>query len=237
MGYRDVEKLKKSETEYKKNLSGMCSWIMKEKYVFDLIDSYNKDINILDICCGSGYFLDRLKEKGFKNISGADLGNYLADRQHKHTKVDLNTEKIPLLDSSFDVVTCFQGMEHLENYFLIVREVKRILKPGGTFIFSVPNQFNIFYRIKFMISGDMSGWSYVNDHLLFPTRSVFRKTYLKHFSLEDRFFRKGLVPCYGRFANIINKIFRLNLFHKLQILPRCEAFADDTCFVLKSKKK
>lgn len=46
--------------------------------------------------------------------------------------------KLPLADNSLDLVTAFDVLEHLEDDDACVREVRRVLKPGGTFLVAVP---------------------------------------------------------------------------------------------------
>lgn len=48
---------------------------------------------------------------------------------------------LPLKDNSFDVATANMVVEHLTNPDVQFREIQRILKPGGTFIFHTPNVF------------------------------------------------------------------------------------------------
>ena len=55
------------------------------------------------------------------------------------TKVDIEQERFPADDASFDVVVCNQVFEHLKNIYLPLSEIWRVLKPGGLLIFSVPN--------------------------------------------------------------------------------------------------
>lgn len=208
------------------------SWILKEEFMYELLDKFSKDSKILDIGCGNGYFLDQLKKRGFRDLNGADLANYLKDKTHKHCVVDINVAKLPLADQSFDVVTANQTLEHLENYFLILQEVRRVLKREGFFILSVPNQFNVFYRIKFMLTGNMTGFDLLNNHLLFLTRDVFKKTYLKDFDLVFTHYNRGPVPMLGR----VNRIFKRKVFPaRTRVLPRCEWFSDRVCFVLRKK--
>lgn len=45
---------------------------------------------------------------------------------------------LPLADASLDVVTAFDVLEHLEDDDACVREVRRVLKPGGAFLVAVP---------------------------------------------------------------------------------------------------
>ncbi|MFH1979292.1 MAG: methyltransferase domain-containing protein [Patescibacteria group bacterium] len=211
----------------------MASWVLREPFVYNFFDKLDKDIKILDVGCGSGYFLKKLKEMGFKDLRGADLKNFLKDKnEFEHSAVDLNLEQLPYEDNSLDVVTAFQTIEHLENYFLIMREVHRVLKPGGIFIFSIPNPYNIFYRIKFALTGNMTGFDPINDHLLFVSRDVFNKTYRRNFDIVEKYYGRGPIPMLGR----LNFIPGVKFPAKVKVLPRCELFAYKTCYISKVKK-
>lgn len=49
-----------------------------------------------------------------------------------------NAYKLPFVDNSFDHIICSEVLEHLEDYSLAIKEIQRILKPGGIFALSVP---------------------------------------------------------------------------------------------------
>jgi len=67
-------------------------------------------------------------------------------------KVDLEKEKFPEKDSSYDIIVCNQVFEHLKNIFLPISEIYRILKPGGFLIFSVPNMYAL-HNVLLMLLG------------------------------------------------------------------------------------
>ena len=67
--------------------------------------------------------------------------------------VDLNREPLPFGDNRFALVTCIETIEHLENYWALVREIYRVLAPGGVAIFSTPNILNLRSRLRFFSSG------------------------------------------------------------------------------------
>lgn len=50
-----------------------------------------------------------------------------------------DASKIPLEDNLVDVVVSFETIEHIPNYIEFISEIKRVLKPGGTFLVSTPN--------------------------------------------------------------------------------------------------
>ncbi|MBI3344439.1 MAG: class I SAM-dependent methyltransferase [Gammaproteobacteria bacterium] len=69
------------------------------------------------------------------------------------SKVNLNREPLPYSDTAFDLVTCSEVVEHLENYRSLFREARRVLKPGGLLIISTPNVLNAYSRVRYLVSG------------------------------------------------------------------------------------
>ncbi len=66
--------------------------------------------------------------------------------------MDLNTS-LPWSDRSFDAVFSTEGIEHLENHYSFLREICRILKPGGTLVLTTPNITALRSRVRFFGSG------------------------------------------------------------------------------------
>jgi SAM-dependent methyltransferase len=59
-------------------------------------------------------------------------------------------ERLPLADESFDVVLAGELLEHLSDPRHTVVEVARVLRPGGSFVGSVPNAFRLKNRLRFL---------------------------------------------------------------------------------------
>lgn len=99
---------------------------------------------LLDVGCGSGRFLDAVVRRGYEgwgiDISGKHIE---AARQFYGLKnVYASTieefaarEDIP----RFDVITAFEVLEHLDNPKIFFNSVKKLLKPGGYLVLSVPD--------------------------------------------------------------------------------------------------
>lgn len=188
---------------------------------------------MFDLGCGGGEAF-RPAAAYFKTFYGADIVNYLsAEWRAKVTfsKVDLNFEHLPLPDNSVNLVTAFQVIEHLENPFFIMREVKRVLKPGGLFIFSVPNPYNLAFKLKFFFTNNMPPWTKDNNHLLFLTKAVLQKTFFTEFSLCEVIYQKGAVPGWGR----LRALFGRGIPKHLMVLPRTEYFARRVGYCLKKE--
>lgn len=186
----------------------------------------------LDLGCGSGS-TGILLSRYFSKVFGVDLNSYISEEAKKvinFSQADLNFDSLPYENNSFDVITGFQMIEHLENPFHVMREAHRVLRPGGLFIISFPNPFQWAFRLKFLFTGNIPPYSKNNNHLLFMTRDVFAKTYLANFDLLETRYQRGDIPMWGR----INALFGRKSKHK-KILPRSEAFARSFAHVLRKK--
>jgi SAM-dependent methyltransferase len=60
-------------------------------------------------------------------------------------------EPLPFDDSSFDVVVAGELLEHLRDPRRLVAEARRVLRPGGTFVASVPNAYRLKNRLRFLL--------------------------------------------------------------------------------------
>ncbi len=119
--------------------------------VFSLIDR-DPDNAIVDIPSGSGAFVQRLKDSGYKNILAMDIENILEMEHENFIKGDMN-KILPLSSASYDIVVCIDGIEHISSQFDFVREVCRILKKRGEFIISTPNISSLRSRWKWLTTG------------------------------------------------------------------------------------
>jgi SAM-dependent methyltransferase len=70
-------------------------------------------------------------------------------------RIDVNGPdvRLPFDDASCDVVVCTEVLEHLAMGGPLVREMARVLKPGGTAVISVPNIASLKSRIKLLLGG------------------------------------------------------------------------------------
>jgi 2-polyprenyl-3-methyl-5-hydroxy-6-metoxy-1,4-benzoquinol methylase len=106
-----------------------------------LVTSLRLQGDLLDFGAGMGTLLRRLDATHrFRSVTAADIMKRPPDLSEgvRWVECDLN-ERVPLPDSSFDVVLSAEVIEHLENPRAIAREWFRLLRPGGTLVVSTPN--------------------------------------------------------------------------------------------------
>lgn len=114
---------------------------------------------ILDLSCGEGYIISELAKDGC-NVTGTHFkeGDYIIENKklienlHIVEGVDLHTN-LPFESESFDLILMTEVLEHLETHFTVLREVSRILKKGGLFIFTSPNAYRLHSRFQFLFTG------------------------------------------------------------------------------------
>ena len=98
--------------------------------------------NILDIGSGNGKNI-RMMQRAFNNrnisISGTDLPNWGPyNKQRKHNfpfrYIEINPYRIPWDDASFECITLFFVLHHVQNLQEMLRECSRVLKQNGTLV-------------------------------------------------------------------------------------------------------
>lgn len=108
----------------------------------------------LDIGAGRGSLIQKVKAKLPVNASACDYTDALMELPGQRVDiVDLNEKPLPYADASFDIVTATEVIEHLQDFRRVVREIHRVLKPGGICILSTPNILNINSRLRFLTFG------------------------------------------------------------------------------------
>jgi len=108
--------------------------------LFPYYDMIKQSETVLDIGCGKGLFLDVLKAQGKETYGlepDAHAVKLLAEKGHHAMQGDALSANYP--DHSFDLVTMFQVFEHIEKPAEALREIYRIIKPGGYFVLETPN--------------------------------------------------------------------------------------------------
>jgi SAM-dependent methyltransferase len=123
--------------------------------------------SLLELGCMTGHFLVRAQQAGYK-VTGLDPDIWATKYAVSEFGVDARPEYLPdagIDDDSFDVVAAFHTVEHLRDPLGTLREVHRVLRPGGLLVIEVP----IIDSLAVRALGPYHR-HYVFDHTLFLTR-------------------------------------------------------------------
>lgn len=125
----------------------------REWVVTRFVKSFDSKLKYLDAGCGSGLILRHLP----KGSIGLDANKKILKIAQKHVPtaklVCGSILKMPFPDNSFDVVVCTEVLEHLLKPEKAMDEIKRVLKPMGKIIGTVPRE-SLFWRLqRFSVTG------------------------------------------------------------------------------------
>lgn len=109
---------------------------------------------VLDVPSGYGAFAAELRSRGWSEIHCLDLiaAERFLCKDAAYRRHDL-AEPLPFPDGYFDCVFGIEGIEHLQNPWLYVKELCRVLKPGGRVFITTPNTFSVDARLKYLVAG------------------------------------------------------------------------------------
>lgn len=109
------------------------AYIESEKYIKG---------DVLELGCGEAYYINQLATNCNRYIA---IDKYKSKRfNNMPPNVEFINMRFPPLKyiafNSYDIVICFQVLEHIENDIDFLKEVYRVLKPNGVFILTTPNR-------------------------------------------------------------------------------------------------
>jgi SAM-dependent methyltransferase len=114
-----------------------------------LLHPWQNDGVVLDVGCGSGRYLDLMRALGWRTF-GVDISADAANAARDVLGLDVRAgdlAEIALSSDSFDAVSMSHTLEHVADPVAMLREIKRITKPGGRIAILVPNMRSMLSRI------------------------------------------------------------------------------------------
>jgi SAM-dependent methyltransferase len=106
-----------------------------------LLSQYKQSGAVLDLGCSSGAFLASLPRESWE-LYGIEMSEDVAKRAEAATGAKVFVGDIleaPFPPGSFDMITCFDVLEHLYEPRTVMAKIREWLKPGGVFYVFVPN--------------------------------------------------------------------------------------------------
>ena len=107
---------------------------------------FAKEKKVLDLASGEGYGANVFARSACA-VVGVDIDEQaIRHASERYPRSNLrflrgSLSEVPISEpQSFDVITCFEAIEHIDRHDDVMKEVKRLLKPEGIFIVSTPNK-------------------------------------------------------------------------------------------------
>ena len=125
-------------------LSGGTSAEAVKSLILDRLAAERTRGSLLDFGAGRGELLTRLHELGtYHQLAGIDLfpRPSALPASVSWVQQDLNDE--PTINTEYDVVVCSETIEHLENPRHVFRCLRKLVRPGGVILLTMPNQESI----------------------------------------------------------------------------------------------
>ena len=104
---------------------------------------YVADKRVLDVGCGTAYGCSLLANSGARSVTGVDIALsalQYAKQSGINGLVCANILGLPFGTSTFEVITCFELIEHIVEQAALLKEITRLLTIGGVMVLSTPNR-------------------------------------------------------------------------------------------------
>lgn len=159
--------------------------------------------NILDVGCGCGRHL--LKLRGYGNLYGVDVTNQviqnLSEKYNDIRFFKSGAEEMIFEDCYFNLVYSIEVVEHLKDPELMFKEVKRVLKSNGVFIFQTPNYpIKRLYDLLFFLIGRSKTFADDPTHITKKSFFWWKSLAEKYFVLDNSYARNIIMD--GRFPGL-----------------------------------
>ncbi len=134
--------------------------------------------SVLDLCCGTGDLTLALSRERGRAVMGSDYSRPMlegAARKNAGLLFEADALSLPLRDGSVDLITCAFGFRNLVDYDAGLRELRRVIRPGGMAailefshppgrIFGAIYEFyslRVLPKVGGLISGEPAAYSYL----------------------------------------------------------------------------
>jgi|LQYC01.1.fsa_nt_gi 2-polyprenyl-3-methyl-5-hydroxy-6-metoxy-1,4-benzoquinol methylase len=194
---------------------------------------FQKEGDLLDVGCGFGEFIKFSQSVGY-TVTGLEISKFAADIARKSTSSPIVTSPIARTNfqpNSFDVITMWHVLEHIDDPIDTLNIIKTWLKPSGLLVLELPNEFNsLVGRLSAIRRGYPVPYTHPPVHLWFFNPSTITSLILQSgfqilcvntfkFVASNEFYQKYWALKYG--APIIDWIvYKANLGSLIRVFAR-----------------
>lgn len=129
----------------------------REVFVAAINSYYQCETPLLDLGCGPGVLIEYAVKYGWDYI-GLDLSLYNLRTANGGAKmVNGDMEKLPFKNDVFSFISAMGAIEYVPNWRQCVREMIRVVKPGGFILVSLPNKYSPYRWWSELVYNPLSG--------------------------------------------------------------------------------
>ncbi|HEY5822906.1 MAG TPA: class I SAM-dependent methyltransferase [Cyclobacteriaceae bacterium] len=168
--------------------------------------------DVLEVGCGEGRGIDMILERAKSYTAIDKIEPVIQELSKKYPTGKFLSGNIPPLypfaDNSFDCVVSFQVIEHIEDDHLFLKEINRVLRPGGTAWITTPNR---------PLSLSRNPWhirEYTAKELTDIARNYFSKVEMKGIAGNEK-----VMQYHDRNRKSVNRLMRWDVFNLQYKLP------------------
>ena len=128
--------------EYRKDFMDVAPrFFLRTSLMLRMMD--RREEPVLDVGCGDGFFLRRLAQEGYRGVgfdvskAGIDLARHVL-AEYPQCEVHCATIQEFGPDGGYTIATCGETLEHIEDDVEFLRQINRLMAPGGTLVLTVP---------------------------------------------------------------------------------------------------
>jgi 2-polyprenyl-3-methyl-5-hydroxy-6-metoxy-1,4-benzoquinol methylase len=159
---RETDAIKRKRLQGERNLMGTASRADRNRHraAAKTLEGISGS-KALDIGSGGGDFARIVARMG-NHVTTCDFAVPALDpsldsaEKLPFVRLDLG-QPLPFRESSFDLLTALEVIEHIADPYRFINELRRVLKPGGTLLLSLPNKLQVRSRVRFLFSGLYKG--------------------------------------------------------------------------------
>ncbi len=168
-----------------------------------LLDLAPSGGRLLEIGCAVGFLLRAARDRGFETV-GVEMSEWASGIARDQFDLDVRCgtlEQAALEADSFDVVVLADVIEHLTDPASTVREIRRVLKPGGRLVLLTPDAGSLLAKLL-----GTRWWGLLDDHYFYFSRSTLRRF------LENEGFEVEVLKALGREFPLSHWLFKLTQY-------------------------
>lgn len=191
LGKKQLQKLYRVEPDnrwLKLLLERFMTW-KNNQYRKSLIYRFKKQGRILDVGCGSGSFIASFRPRYWETFAVDPYSTLNRSQKNKVKFFNQSLLECGFPDKYFDIISAWHVLEHLTSPLKVLKEIRRVLKDDGFFIFSTPNSSSLGFKLGqanwFHLAAPAHRYIFNRQSLDFVCKKAGFKTLKWHFPLWE----------------------------------------------------